>query len=53
MDTDAADRARKDKLEPRQVGAYWLQKKLNEFLQDPIASQKQADEVMGILKVSK
>ena len=51
MDSDAAGRGGKDKLEPRQVDAYWLQRELNKFFKDPIVSQKKADEVMEILKV--
>ena len=51
MDSDGAGRDGKDKLEPRQVDAYWLQRELNKFFKDPIVSQKKADEVMEILKV--
>ena len=41
----------REKLEPRTVDAYWLQRELNKFFKDPIVSQKKADEVLEILKV--
>jgi len=40
----------REKLEPRTVDAYWLQRELNKFFKDPIVSQKKADEVLEILK---
>ena len=42
----------KDTLEPRLVDAYWLQRELNKFYNDPMTSQKKADEVLEILKHS-
>ena len=42
----------KDILEPRLVDAYWLQRELNKFYNDPMTSQKKADEVLEILKHS-
>ncbi len=51
MDGGEAGRGSKEKLEPRQVDAYWLQRELNKLYQDPIVSQKKVNEVMEILKV--
>ena len=51
IDSDARGGRSSDKLEPRSVDAYWLQRELNKFFKDPIASLKKADEVMDILKV--
>ncbi|KAL5471241.1 hypothetical protein EMCRGX_G029336, partial [Ephydatia muelleri] len=48
-DTAGANHAQ-DKLGARSVDAYWLQRELNKFFNDPIASQKKADEVLEILK---
>lgn len=33
-----AERRAKEKLEPRSVDAYWLQRELNKFFKDPIVS---------------
>lgn len=51
-DGGAGGRNDRDKLEARSVDAYWLQRELNKFFKDHIVSQKKADEVMEILKVS-
>ncbi len=51
MNDGEAGRGNKEKLEPRQVDAYWLQRELNKLYQDPIVSQKKVNEVMDILKV--
>ena len=40
----------KEKLEPRSVDAYWLQRELNKFFKDPIVSLKKAEEVLEILQ---
>ena len=37
-DKAAEDRA-KEKLKPRSVDAYWLQRELNKFFKDPIVSR--------------
>uniref|UniRef100_A0A1X7VH62 U5 small nuclear ribonucleoprotein 200 kDa helicase n=1 Tax=Amphimedon queenslandica TaxID=400682 RepID=A0A1X7VH62_AMPQE len=52
LDTEAggAGSRQKDTLEPRTVDAYWLQREINKFMKDPLASQKKADEVLDILK---
>ena len=42
----------KDKLEPRLIDAYWLQRELNKFCNVAEESQKKADEVLEILKHS-
>ena len=52
MDSDASGRGSGDKLEPRSIDAYWLQRELNKFFNDHIVSQKKANEVIEILKVS-
>ena len=33
-----AEERAKEKLEPRSVDAYWLQRELNKFFKDPIVS---------------
>ena len=40
MDSDkaGAEERAKEKLEPRSVDAYWLQRELNKFFKDPIVS---------------
>ncbi len=40
-----------DRVKPSDVGAYWLQGKLNEYYKDAVTSQKVADQVLAILKV--
>lgn len=51
FDAGADDGGRsRDRLEPRSIDAYWLQRELNKFFHDPIVSQKKADEVLEILK---
>ena len=52
MDSDRSGKNSRDKLEARSIDAYWLQRELNKFFNDHIVSQKKADEVMEILKVS-
>jgi pre-mRNA-splicing helicase BRR2 len=45
-----AEEKAKEKLGPRSVDAYWLQRELNKFFKDPIVSLKKADEVLEILQ---
>jgi pre-mRNA-splicing helicase BRR2 len=49
-DKAGAEERAKEKLEPRSVDAYWLQRELNKFFKDPIVSLKKADEVLEILQ---
>lgn len=44
--------AKKKDLHPRDIDAFWLQRQLSRFYDDAIMSQKKADEVLDILKVS-
>lgn len=44
--------AKKKDLHPRDIDAFWLQRQLSRFYDDAIVSQKKADEVLDILKVS-
>lgn len=44
--------AKKKDLHPRDIDAFWLQRQLSRFYNDAIVSQKKADEVLEILKVS-
>ena len=37
-DRSGGDGRSKEKLEPRSVDAYWLQRELNKFFKDPIVS---------------
>lgn len=39
-------------LHPRDIDAYWLQRKLREYFHDPLVSQSKAEEVLSILKTS-
>lgn len=43
---------KKKDLHPRDIDAFWLQRQLSRFYDDAIVSQKKADEVLEILKVS-
>jgi pre-mRNA-splicing helicase BRR2 len=36
-------------LDPKQIDAYWLQRELSKYYQDPLTSQKMAEEVLTIL----
>lgn len=39
-------------LHPRDIDAYWLQRKLSRFYDDPMAAQAKAGEVLDILKTA-
>lgn len=39
-------------LHPLDIDAYWLQRRLRDYFQDPLVSQSKADEVLNILKDS-
>ena len=41
-----------DELNPRMIDAYFLQRELNKFYEDPMVSQKKANEVLDILKTA-
>ena len=38
-------------LHPRDIDAFWLQRKLSKYYDDPIVAQAKATEVLEILKV--
>ena len=40
-----------DYIEPRQIDAYWLQRRLGKYSDDAIETQRLADEVLTALKV--
>jgi len=40
-------------LHPRDIDAFWLQRQLNQFYDDPMVAQTKANEVLDILKVSR
>ncbi|KRZ08826.1 U5 small nuclear ribonucleoprotein helicase [Trichinella pseudospiralis] len=42
----------KKELHPRDIDAYWLQRSLGKFYQDPIVAQQQSREVLEILKMA-
>ena len=39
-------------MHPLDIDAYWLQRRLRDYFQDPLVSQAKADEVLSILKDS-
>lgn len=47
----ASETDKKEKsLHPLDIDAYWLQRRLRDYFQDPLVSQEKADEVLSILK---
>ena len=38
-------------LHPRDIDAFWLQRKLSKYYDDPVLAQSRAGEVLNILKV--
>jgi pre-mRNA-splicing helicase BRR2 len=49
----ASESDKKEKsLHPLDIDAYWLQRRLRDYFQDPLVSQAKADEVLSILKDS-
>ncbi|KAG5673800.1 hypothetical protein PVAND_003817 [Polypedilum vanderplanki] len=49
----ASEGDKKEKaLHPLDIDAYWLQRRLRDYFQDPLVSQSKADEVLSILKNS-
>ena len=40
-----------DRIDPRDIDAYWLQRKLHEYYKEAVTSQKMADQVLNVLKV--
>lgn len=38
-------------LHPRQIDAYWLQRELNKFYNDPEMSRSKSEEALEVLKV--
>jgi pre-mRNA-splicing helicase BRR2 len=39
----------RDELDPKDIDAYWLQRQISKFIEDPLQSQKMADDVLAIL----
>ena len=39
-------------LAPREIDAFWLQRKLNDVYDDPLEAQKKEEEVMAVLQAS-
>lgn len=39
------------KLHPRNIDAYWIQRSIAKFIDDPIVSQQRSKEVLDILQV--
>lgn len=49
----ASEGDKKEKsIHPLDIDAYWLQRRLRDYFQDPLISQSKADEVLSILKNS-
>ncbi len=51
LEEEREERERRGGLRPRDVDAYWLQRSLSKFYNDPIVAQQQAKEVLQILNV--
>uniref|UniRef100_A0A915HM77 U5 small nuclear ribonucleoprotein 200 kDa helicase n=1 Tax=Romanomermis culicivorax TaxID=13658 RepID=A0A915HM77_ROMCU len=49
--SDDVSTERKKTLHPREIDAYWLQRSIGKFCQDPILAQQKAKEVLEILKL--
>lgn len=47
------DGKKKKGLQPRDIDAYWLQRSLGKFYQDPIVAQQKSREVLEILDKAK
>ncbi|CAH1258041.1 SNRNP200 [Branchiostoma lanceolatum] len=51
--TESKDQGKGNKdLHPRNIDAYWLQRQLGKIYDDPIISQKRAEEILEILKTA-
>ncbi|XP_066277510.1 U5 small nuclear ribonucleoprotein 200 kDa helicase-like [Branchiostoma lanceolatum] len=51
--TESKDQGKGNKdLHPRDIDAYWLQRQLGKIYDDPIISQKRAEEILEILKTA-
>lgn len=48
----ASEDKKEKALHPMDIDAYWLQRRLRDYFQDPLVSQAKADEVLSILKES-
>lgn len=48
----ASEDKKEKALHPLDIDAYWLQRRLRDYFQDPLVSQAKADEVLTILKDS-
>lgn len=44
---------KRKKLHPLDIDAYWLQRELRKYFEDPMTSQSKAQDVLGILKSAK
>lgn len=55
-ETQTKDKKRKNKdivVHPREIDAYWLQRKLSKYFDDPVVAQSKAAEVLKILKTAR
>ncbi|KAI2798347.1 hypothetical protein RDWZM_004692 [Blomia tropicalis] len=41
------------KIHPREIDAYWLQRRLSKYIDDPMVAQAKAGEVLKILKIAR
>jgi len=41
-----------DELHPREIDAFWLQRHLRQYFDDPMVAQSKATEVLDILKTA-
>ncbi|VDP31937.1 unnamed protein product [Soboliphyme baturini] len=51
-DESSSTTEKKKSLHPRDIDAYWLQRSLGKFYQDPIVAQQKSHEVLEILKTA-
>lgn len=42
-----------ERLHPREIDAYWMQRKLSKYFDDPVQAQSKAAEVLKILKIAR
>ena len=41
-----------DDLQPREIDAFWLQRHLRQYFEDPMVAQSKATEVLDVLKTA-
>ena len=51
-DDDDGFKKSSEALHPRQIDAYWLQRELNKFYEDPEMSRSKSEEVLEVLKTA-